>query len=72
METSVRGVVKEGCIVPSSPLPQGAHVVIRLADPPPEVTDDLRAEFEAWDSASANALELVEHLAQEVKTDEAR
>jgi len=72
MTTSVWGIVKEGRIVPSSPLPEGAHVEIRLADPSCEVPDELRAEFEEWDRASANALELVERLAREGEADAAR
>jgi hypothetical protein len=51
--------------VPSSPLPEGAHVEIRPADPSGEVPEELRAEFEEWDRVSAIALELVERLAQE-------
>lgn len=65
MATTVWGVVKEGRVVPSSPLPEGAHVEIRLPDPPADVPEDLRAEFEAWDRAGASALELVERLAGE-------
>lgn len=72
MATTVWGVVKEGRIVPSTPLPEGAHVEIRLADSPPGVPEDLRAEFEAWDRAGANSLELVERLAQGREADEAR
>ncbi len=72
MATTIWGVVKEGRVVPSSPLPEGAHVEIRLADPPSDVPEDLRAEFEAWDRAGANALELVERPAREGEADEAR
>ena len=36
------------------------------------VVEDLREEFEAWDRAGANALELVERLAREGEADEAR
>jgi hypothetical protein len=71
MATTIWGVVIDGRVVPSMPLPEGAHVEIRLADPPTEVQEDLRAEFEAWDQASANALDLVERLAQETESDEA-
>ncbi len=70
METTVWGVVKEGRVVPSSPLPEGVHVEIRLAHSPPDVPEDLRVEFEAWDRAGANALELVERLAREREADE--
>jgi hypothetical protein len=72
MATFVWGVVKDGRVVPSSPLPEGAQVEIRLSDPSWDVPEDLRAEFEAWDRASAGSLELVERPAQEGGTDEAR
>jgi hypothetical protein len=71
MATIVWGVVIEGRVVPSMPLPEGAHVEIRLADPPSEVPEDLRAEFDAWDRASSSALDLVERLARGGETDEA-
>jgi hypothetical protein len=58
--------------VPSSPLPEAAHVEIRLAEPPAEVPEELRAEFEAWGRASDKALDLIERLAQERGADEAR
>ena len=70
MSTTVWGVVKDGLVIPSSPLPEGARVEIRLADAPPAVPPELQAEFEAWDRASANALELVERLARESEADE--
>jgi hypothetical protein len=72
MATTIWGVVVEGRVVPSSPLPEGAHVEIRLADPPSDVPEDLRAEFEAWDRAGANALDLVERLAREGEADAPR
>jgi hypothetical protein len=72
MVTTVWGVVREGRVVPNSPLPEGAQVEIRLADPPPEVPEDLQAELDAWGCASAQALELVERLASEGEADKAR
>lgn len=72
MSTTVWGVVREGRVVPSSPLPEGAHVEIRIADPTYEVEEDLQAEIDAWDHASADALELVERLAEEGGQDESR
>ncbi len=72
MVTTVWGVVREGRVVPSSPLPEGAHVEIRLADPPADVSEDLQAELDAWGRASARALDLVERLAREGEVDEAR
>jgi hypothetical protein len=71
MATIVWGIVEGGRIVPSSPLPEGARVEIRLAESP-LVPDELRAEFEAWDRASGNALELVERPAREGEADETR
>jgi hypothetical protein len=71
MESIVRGVVKDGQIVPSVPLPEDAWVEIRLADPPVEVPPELLEEFEAWDRASAHALERVERLARGDEADEA-
>ena len=69
---TVWGVVKEGVVVPEAPLPEGARVEIRLPDPPPGLPPELKAELEAWDRASANALDLVERLAREGEGDEAR
>jgi hypothetical protein len=71
MATTIGGVVKEGRVVSDAPLPEGARVEIVLPDMPPEVSPELQAEFDAWDRASAEALELVERLAREGKADEA-
>jgi hypothetical protein len=38
-------------------------VEILLDETLPEVPDDLKAEFEAWDRSNAEALDLVERLA---------
>ena len=56
MDAVVLGVVREGRIVPDSPLPEGARVEVRLANPLPEIPAELRAEFEAWGRASDLAL----------------
>jgi hypothetical protein len=64
MTTIIGGIVKSGLVVPDSPLPEGARVEIVLS----EVEPELQAEFEAWDRASAQALDLVERLAQESDT----
>jgi hypothetical protein len=65
MATSVWGIVKEGLVVPDSPLPEGARVEIVLPEAALDVPPELRAEFDAWDRASAESLELVERLARE-------
>jgi hypothetical protein len=66
------GVVREGLIVPHAPLPEGARVEIRLLDSAAGSSPELRAEFAAWDGASANALELVERMAREIESDDKR
>jgi hypothetical protein len=72
METIVWGVVKDGLIVPNSPVPEGAHVQIRVVGTGPEVPAELQAEFEGWDRVSAEALDLVERMAQEMEAHEKR
>ncbi len=56
--------MKEGLAGNGPPLPEGAPGEIPLPETPPEVPPELQAEFEAWDTASATALDLVERLAQ--------
>jgi hypothetical protein len=65
MSLTISGIVKNGVIVPSAPLPEGTLLEIRVVDSPLEVTPDLQAELAAWQLAGAEALELVERLAQE-------
>lgn len=60
MNAVVLGVVRDGRIVPDSPLPEGVRVEVRLVASPPEVPADLLAEFEAWGRASDRALALAE------------
>lgn len=71
MPTNIWGVVREGVVVPSVPLPEGAHVQIQLSTTMADLPPDLRAELEAWQGASAEALNLVERLAQENEPHEA-
>lgn len=68
---SIWGVVRDGLIVPSSPLPEGTRVEIHLCESQSVLPPDLAAEFSAWDSASARALELIERLADEDQSHEA-
>ncbi len=72
MAKTVLGIVKEGLVVPQSPLPEGLQVQIVLPDVPTEIPPELQAELDAWGLASAQALELVERLAQEATTNEQR
>jgi hypothetical protein len=70
MATTVWGVVKDGLVAPSSPLPEGARVEIHLCAVPPEVPPELQEELDAWQRAGAKSLELVERLAQEMEANE--
>ena len=65
MSIIIAGIVNNGVIVPSEALPEGAQVEIHVEDSTLEVPPELREELAAWQQASANALALVERLAQE-------
>jgi hypothetical protein len=65
MATMIWGIVKEGKIVPETPLPEGLHVRITLPEETAGVPPELQAELEAWSLGSAEALALVERLAEE-------
>jgi hypothetical protein len=62
MAVIIAGVVKNGVIVPHSPLPEGAAVEIHVSERVLEVPPELQAEFDAWDRASNDSLDLVERL----------
>ena len=72
MATWVSGVVKEGIVIPKSPLPEGIAVEILVVDSHSEVPQELQAELEAWQQAGANSLQLVEELALEEEGNEKR
>lgn len=59
MSVIVRGVVRGGRVVPDSPLPEGARVEVRIAEPA-DVPPELLEEFAAWGRASDRALALAE------------
>jgi hypothetical protein len=65
----VAGFVKNGVVVPNTPLPEGAFVEVHVIHGPIEVPPELQAELEAWQRASAESLELVERLAREGDAD---
>jgi hypothetical protein len=64
MSTTITGIVANGVVVPCSPLPEGAQVEIYLNDPL-EVSPELQEELAAWQQGSAEALAMVEELADE-------
>jgi hypothetical protein len=72
MSAIFAGLVKNGVVVPNAPLPEGALVEVRVVREPADIPPELQAELEAWQRAGANALELVERLAQEMEAHETR
>jgi hypothetical protein len=54
--------VKNGVVVPNAPLPEGALVEIHCNAGRLEVPEELQAEFDGWDRASDETLQLVERL----------
>ncbi len=69
MALTVRGVVRQGVVIPEVPLPEGESVEIVLADSA-ECPPDLKEELASWNRASDKALDLVERMAQEMERDE--
>jgi hypothetical protein len=59
MSITTWGLVKDGVIIPDTALPEGARVEIVTHGEPLEIPPELRAEFDAWELASSQALELV-------------
>ncbi len=72
MSIVVAGFVKNGVVVPNAPLPEGAFVEVHVVSGPIEVPPELQEEFDAWDRASAESLDLVERLAREGEGDAER
>ena len=69
---SITGIVTNGVVVPSSPLPEGARVEIHLQPNRLEVPPELQDELAAWQQGSAEAVALVERLANEEEANETR
>src|SRR5580693_7970871 len=65
MSVTVAGFVKNGLVVPNAPLPEGAFVEVHVIRGPIDVPPELQEEFDAWQLAGAESLELVERLARE-------
>jgi hypothetical protein len=58
MSTTIAGIVKNGVVVPSAPLPEGANVEIHLNDRPRRIPPELPEELAASQPGSANPLAL--------------
>ena len=73
METErvvIPGLVKNGLVVPQGPLllPEGAQVEIVIPSPSPEMTPELRAEFDAWERAGDEAWALIDQWEREERS----
>jgi hypothetical protein len=63
--TPIYGIVKDGRIELTSPLPEGTRVEVQVIAGPGEFTPDEQEEFAAWQLASARALENFERTLAE-------
>jgi len=52
----IGGIVRNGVVVPDSPLPEGVRVDVTISTRAVEVTPEEQEEFDAWDRASDRAL----------------
>jgi len=65
MTTTITGVVNNGKVIPNRPLPEGAFVEIHMSHEAQDVPPALMEEMMAWQQGSADALALVERLADQ-------
>ena len=72
MSSTITGTVTNGVVVPSSPLPEGASVEIRLRPNRLAVPPELQEEFDGWERAGAGTVDMVERLAEELEANEKR
>lgn len=72
MSATVAGFVKNGVVVPNTPLPEGTFVEVRVIRGPIDVPPELQEEFDAWERAGAGTVEMIERLAEEMEADEKR
>jgi hypothetical protein len=70
MSIAFAGFVKNGLIVSTAPLSEGAFVEIHVISGPIDVPPELQAGLGAWQRAGAEVLELVERLAREGNADD--
>jgi hypothetical protein len=70
MSTTITGIVANGVVVPSSPLPEGARVDIHLQLIRPEVPPKLPGEFNDWEREGAGTVEMIERLAEAMEANE--
>ena len=64
MATTIAGIVRDGKVIPDTPLPEGLSVHILLPEKFDADEAELRAEMAAWRAGSAKALARVEEIAE--------
>jgi hypothetical protein len=64
------GVVKDGKVELTAPLPDGTKVEVHPLDPTYEMPPEFWEELHGWQLAGAKALDLVEKLAEETEHNE--
>lgn len=62
MVAVMRGIVKDGKIIPDRPLPEGETVEIGLLSDSTAFSKELQYEFDAWTQGSNEALAAVENM----------
>ncbi len=65
MAETIWGVVQDGKIIPQTPLPDGLQVQITVPEDA-VIPEELQAELAAWSQGNAEALAMVEELAEEM------
>jgi hypothetical protein len=63
MAETIWGVVQDGKIIPQIPLPDGLQVQITVPEDA-VIPEELQAELAAWSQGNAEALAMVEELAE--------
>ena len=61
----IAGTVRNGVVVPCTPLPEGADVEIHLLSPAPGIPPDLQEELQAWQRAHEKAYDLVDSMTKD-------
>ena len=62
MVAIMRGIVKEGKVIPERPLPEGETVEIGLLGEPLAFTKEEQEEFDLWAASSGDALIAMEAM----------
>ena len=72
MVAIMRGIVKDGKVIPESPLPEGRTVAIALMEMDNILPDDMQRDLEAWSRGGVDALLAFEQMLEEEETHAAR